>query len=406
MKTFFAMLLCFVSITFCAQSFALDKMSYWNVQRKGANFFNQTPTSDWFVAANEVGIEFARLAPDKWNCEQRDFLLGNADEFTEISLKDYQTLKYILDQADHNHIKIVITLLSLPGSRWRQNNQDKDDLRIWRQEKYKNQAIQFWKSLASLLKDHPAIVGYNILNEPHPELLFGINDFNGIDFEKWYTSVIGSYADLNLFYQNIVKAIREVDNATPIILDTGMYATPWAIRYLTPINDEKILYSFHMYEPYAYTTRKINNGCYSYPGALPLQQEVTEEKTSTPISLNWNKEALKEFLQPINQWQQKYAIPSSQIFVGEFGCDRTTKGAAIYLKDLIEIFNENKWHWAFYSFREDCWDSMDYELGSDKLSWEYWEAIENGECLNKFRKDNPLFDVIKADLHKYSTINP
>jgi hypothetical protein len=43
---------------------------------------------------------------------------------------------------------------------------------------------------------------------------------------------------------------------------------------------------------------------------------------------------------------------------------------------------------------------MDYELGSGKLSWKYWEAIESGESLEKFRNDNPLFDVIKVDLQK------
>ena len=47
---------------------------------------------------------------------------------------------------------------------------------------------------------------------------------------------------------------------------------------------------------------------------------------------------------------------------------------------------------------DDCWDSMDYELGSGKLPWEYWEAIEQKTSLNKFRKDNILFDVIKNNL--------
>lgn len=400
-----ALFLLFASIpsNIRGQNFAFDKMGYWCVQRKGANFFNQTPSSDWFLEAREVGIEFVRLAPDKWKSEQRDFLLGDADEFTEICSQDLQTLKSILDQADRHHVKIVITLLSLPGSRWVQNNQGKNDLRIWQQEKFRNQAIWFWKSLAGLLKDHPAIVGYNILNEPHPELMFGIADYRKIDFGKWYPSVRGSFADLNLFYHNTVRAIREVDDATPIILDTGMYATPWAISYLNPIHDEKVLYSFHMYEPYAYTTRKVNDGRYHYPGSVPLQlEDVEKENLSASRSINWDKEALNDFLHPITQWQQKHAISSAQILVGEFGCDRTVKGAEKYLKHLIEIFNQNNWHWAFYSFREDCWDSMDYELGSGKLSWEYWEAIENGEDLNRFRHDNPLFEVIKADLQKNS----
>ncbi len=41
---------------------------------------------------------------------------------------------------------------------------------------------------------------------------------------------------------------------------------------------------------------------------------------------------------------------------------------------------------------------MDYELGQEKLSWQYWEAVENGKSLDDFRIDNPLFDGIKTHL--------
>lgn len=402
MKIFRSIIFCLLPTACFSMAYAVDndhKIEYWKVQRKGANYFNQIPSEDWFVAAKEVGIQFARLAPDKWKCERRDFLIGNADFFTEISNQDLETLKAVLDQAHRNDIRVVITLLSLPGSRWKQNNQDVDDLRIWEKKEYQNQAIIFWKNLAKELKNHPAVMGYNILNEPHPERLSDISDYRQIDFLKWYGSIKESLADLNLFYQNIVHAIREVDTSTPIIVDTGLYATPWAITYLTPIKDNKIIYSFHMYEPYAYTTKKINNERFTYPGNVPLKlEEAKQNIIHNAILISWNLEILKQFLLPVLEWQEKNNIPSSQILVGEFGCDRTSKGAEKYLSNLIEIFNDHNWHWAFYSFREDCWDSMDYELGSDELPWEYWEAIEQKTSLNKFRKDNILFDVIKNNL--------
>lgn len=400
MKHLLVMMLYLLPILACTLSHATeDKMTYWNIQRKGANFFNQTPSEDWFIAAKEAGIQFARLAPDKWPCEQRDFLLGNADAFKRISISDFEILKRTLDQAYFHDIKIVITLLSLPGSRWNQNNQNQDDLRIWQSKEYQEQTTHFWKQLAFLLKDHPAVVGYNILNEPHPERLSGIRDFREADLQKWYMSVKSSLADLNLFYQNIIQAIREVDLFTPIVLDTGLYATPWAISYLIPAEDLKVIYSFHMYEPYAYTTRKINNNRYTYPGIVPTQL-IDAEESKNPFcpTLHWDKTMLQKFLSPISEWQEKFKIPPSQILVGEFGCDRTAKGAAQYLDQLIKIFDTQKWHWAFYSFREDCWDGMDYELGAGKLSWQYWDAIEQKKNLTPFRQNNPLFDVIRNKL--------
>jgi endoglucanase len=375
-----------------------NKAAYWQTQRKGTNFFNKTPTEDWFIAAKESGIQFARLCCDKWQSESRDFLLGNVDSFTAIPSADFEILKKTLDQAYRHNVKVVITLLSLPGSRWKQNNNDQDDLRIWQDEKYQIQAILFWKELAGLLKDHPAVVGYNILNEPHPERLFGIGDFREINFQRWYQTVKGSLADLNLFYKKIVSAIREVDSVTAIILDTGLYATPWAISYLNPINESGVLYSFHMYEPYAYTTRNINNEKYEYPGTIPTRLVDAEESFGEGSSTYWDEKVLQNFLEPISLWQKKFQIPPSQILVGEFGCDRTSKGVENYLASLIRIFDAHHWHWAFYSFREDCWDSMDYELGKDKLSWNYWEALEQRASLDSFRYIDPLFSILKNGL--------
>lgn len=364
---------------------------FWSTQRRGANYFNQSPSNEWFAAARAKGIEFARLAPDKWKSAQRDFLIGNADAFEEIPADDFDILKKALDDAHKNNIKIIITLLSLPGSRWKQNNDDKHDLRIWQNETYQKQAITFWKKLAELLKGHPAIVGYNILNEPHPELLSGIEDPQSLELEKWYSSIAGTSADLNLFYREIVQAIREVDPTIPLILDTGVYATPWAIRYLTPINDPRIMYAFHMYEPYAFTTRKVNNGRFTYPG-------VISSDASGEQSTHWDSDYITHYLDCISQWQKQHNIPSSRIVVGEFGCDRMAQGAAAYFEDLISLFNMHGWHWAFYSFREDSWDNTDYELGTGELDWRYWQAIENGENVDQFRKDNSLFNIIKAHL--------
>ena len=107
-------------------------------------------------------------------------------------------------------------------------NNNKNDENMGRRS-IEQQASQFWKGLALELKDHPAVVGYNIINEPHPETAKNnrYNDFWTEDYEKWYAKVKGTTADLNRFYEKVINSIREVDKETPIILDSGLYATPW-----------------------------------------------------------------------------------------------------------------------------------------------------------------------------------
>ena len=374
-------LLCFLLINSCGKQsqdssetngpIVPPLISFWDNQRKGTNHFNRIPSKEWFDAAKEANIQFVRLVYEKWEGEKRDYLLGDADNFQGIVQSDFQKLLSFLDYADSLEIKIVITPISLPGDRWVQSNDGKKDGRIWKDWTYRKPVIQYWKELAAALQGHPSIVGYNLVNEPHPERYYQKHDFWKRDLPDWYQGVKGGPGDLNLFNQQLVEAIRSIDPDTPIIIESGLYATPWAFDYLQPIEDDKIIYSFHMYEPYNFVTKRLNQGRYVYPGKIPI------EGVEDAFSLG--KEGLTQFFLPVQEWTARYNIPSNRIWVSEFGCDRNLEGAELYLRDLIRIFNENQWHWSFYSFREDDgFQAMDYELGKQKVHYSYWEYQEAG----------------------------
>jgi len=90
-----------------------------------------------------------------------------------------------------------------------------------------------------------------------------------------------------------------------------------------------------------------------------------------------DKNGLDEFFNPVYEWMNKNKVPANRIWVGEFGCSRKVEGVEDYLKDLIGIFNQQNWHGSFYTYREDVWDDMDYELGTEKVFWKYWDYAEN-----------------------------
>ncbi len=366
------------------------KIKYWQKNtHSGANIFNREITPDIYTAAESYNINFFRIAFDKFPTESRDFLIGDADDYTGLNKKDLIRVKKVLNKCSEHNIKVIITMLSLPGSRWKQLNNSKDDLRIWQEDTYLEQAAKFWHDLALELKDQPAIVAYNILNEPHPEKLFSNLNSNDESNQKQIT------ASMDKFNQTIITAIRQVDKETPIIIDASDYASPVAFNYLNPINDEKnILYAFHMYEPFAYTNKVINNGRYSYPGKV--RDAITGER------LLWNKKNLDKYLaQSISKWQKKNNIDSWQIIAEEFGGDRQSKGIQQYFADLLDIFNKKSWHNAVYSFREDSiggWVGMNYELGDKKLPTTYWDMTpeEQKKAISKLiNPNNPIFKVLK-----------
>lgn len=362
------------------------KIDFWDQQRKGANMMNAVQTEAQFIAAQKLGLQYVRLAIDKWPATGRDFLIGSADHYQGLDAKDLAKLRQVLGWAGKHDVKVVLTMLSLPGSRWRQLNGDKDDVRLWQDKAYWQQATAFWHDLADALKDEDVVVGYNILNEPHPERIGTFDEDGSRDFAGWYREASGTARDLNAFYAQVIAAIREVDPATPIMLDAGLYAAPDAFAYLTPSSDDKTLYAFHMYEPYAFAAPK-NKGRFTYPGEVPFAGK----------SVRWDRARIETYLGAVANWAKDRGVAANRIVGAEFGCYRQNAGCEDYLADVIASLNAQGWHWAFYAFREDGWDGMDYEVGTGKLPWKYWQDLEAGKKPEPPRGGNPLFAVIKRE---------
>jgi len=80
------------------------------------------------------------------------------------------------------------------------------------------------------LKDYSCIVAYDILNEPFPERGTNIEEQTVVGdatrFFGWYEKYKGTPRDLYQFYMKIIKAIREVDSLTPIMVESGFYDQP------------------------------------------------------------------------------------------------------------------------------------------------------------------------------------
>jgi hypothetical protein len=323
-----------------------DRLSFWDTQRRGANFFNEVETRERFRAAREAGLEWVRLVPDKWTGRHRDFLIGDAGNFRGLVPEDLAHLKKVLGWAESEGVPVVTGMLNLPGCRWVQHNGGKQDYRLWNEERYQVQAAAFWRELASHLKDHPAVVAYNPLNEPHPARQDGHDDADAEGFPSWLEAHRGTTADLDRFNARIVRAIREA--------------------------------------------RKANKGRYAYPDAMPAYWNGPAEE--------WGRDVLGRKMDPVAEWAARHGVPPNRIVVAEFGCDRGAPGAREYLEDVVTALNGRGWHWAFYSFREDVWDRMDYEVGPGGLGAAYWEAVDRGETPERPRKDNPLWRVLQEGL--------
>jgi len=142
-------------------------------------------------------------------------------------------------------------------------------------------------------------------------------------------------------------AIRASDPDMPVFIESAEWDSASAYADMQPVNLPHIIYQVHMYVPGEFTHQRVfdrNQKPVTYPGMM----NGTE----------WNKERLRNVLKPVREFQLAYNV---HIYVGEFSAARWAPGAAQYLSDCIDIFEEYGWDWTYHAYRE--WDGWSLEHG-------------------------------------------
>lgn len=367
-----------------------DLMTFWDSPQKGGNAFNAKPAdSSYFTALTDTGASWVRLTFSKWKGEGRDFLIGDADDYQGLVPEDLTILRHQLDAAQAAGLKVVIVPLTLPGGRWTQHNGGSYDDRIWSDPDYQQQAIRFWANLAVALKDHEAVAGYNIVNEPAPEKTGGPEEnASDQDLRAWQAGQDGGLRDLRDFYDRTIAAIRAVDPVTPVMVDAGWYANPRSLSaWPAPLADDRVLYAFHMYEPYAATSapNMRRDQPLRYPGV---------RTDYAGGELTWDRAAVTAHIETAFDWAEGQGLPATRIVASEFGCMRRWPDCGAYLGDVLDAIDARSAHWAFYAFREDEWEGMDYELPSSMPPGRFYWLSEEGRA-DELPRDGALMDILK-----------
>ncbi len=227
-------------------------------------------------------------------------------------------------------IKVVVDLHSPPGGRY-----DDGSMAMVHEKLYQDHFVKVWRKIAARYKGNKAVWAYDLINEPvqGAPSLDGLADYLGIQ-------VLAA------------KAVREIDPVTPIAIESDAWDSPSAFSYLEPVKLPNIIYQAHMYFPGTFT----HQGVYNTPEKPVVYPGVIDGKQC-------DKEALREFLKPVRDFQLAYNV---HIYIGEFSAIRWAPGDSglRYLKDCVDIFEEYGWDWSYHAFRE--WEGWSLEHGPDK----------------------------------------
>lgn len=257
-----------------------------------------------------------------WN-DDTDF-----GEYQEWIGRELEKLDLALEECERLGIKLVIDLHDVPGGRYPDQSN-----RLFYNKTYNDQYVEIWKELAARYNSHPALYGYGLMNEP----------------------VITQ--DLPVIYDHIetqsraAAAIREIDPNTALLFASAVGNGPNPF-FSDPVPFDNVIYEVHMYDFHEYTHQGVLPNFQSlrtYPGYVDAWDET------------YTKDVMKEILKKVRDFQ---VSNNARILVGEFSVVRYAGGAARYLKDCIDIFEEYGWDWAYHGWGSNQYWSLEYLNGT------------------------------------------
>jgi len=283
-----------------------------------------------------ANVTLAGVGPDEiyrlakiWNANIVRIRLAAHDEcdYSIVEIVDPATseepilleLDRVIEACRANGIRVVLDLHQFPG--YSTYDQSPYDDRLWHDTALQDQFIQYWQGLALRYADWGDVIyGYDLLNEPaYP--------------------TVGTWIALA---SRTARAIREVDSSCAIIVQSK-WGAPDAFAELQPIDDDNVIYSVHPWSP--------------QPVAM---QGALGNPTGTTYPDNaWDKEFLRDILRPVVEFQRRYDV---RIFAGEFGTTAQSPAdtRVRYLEDLLSLFEEYGFDYAFASYRKYSTYSLEH----------------------------------------------
>jgi hypothetical protein len=135
----------------------------------------------------------------------------------------WDLLDSLLQWCEENNVYVVLDLHSAPGGQNTLHLADPDPVDLWQSPTNKTRTVELWRAIANRYKNRGIIAAYDLLNEPN----------------VWW------WPDLINLYNDIIAAIRSVDNNHMIMLEGNQYAKDLSI--FTSLPDSNICLHFHYY---------------------------------------------------------------------------------------------------------------------------------------------------------------
>jgi endoglucanase len=225
-----------------------------------------------------------------------------------------------------------------------------DDSKVaWETEpSYVDAIMMLWAALADrYVKHSPDNLLFEVVNEPRFEAAPGAWQPLA---ERW------------------VKVMRAHAPLHTLALGGPRWGGLDGLELLAPVSDKNVVYSFHFYEPFAFTHQgatwagpdviTLRNVPYPYvksqcdAAALAQEDEAARSKVRAYCDEHWDAAKIGSSLSRASTWGKKYGVP---VWMGEFGaiCTAPRDARSAWLRDTRLAAEALAIPWTLWGY-DDC----------------------------------------------------
>ncbi len=160
-----------------------------------------------------------------------DYRILSPEAHPEIWLEEgFKRIDRLVDWCREAGLWVILDMHGAPGGQTGENIDNGWGYPfLFTSERSRKRAVEVWRKLAERYRNEPAVLGYELLNEPIPNF----DAYRELD------------AKLEPLYRRMTSAIREVDPNHIIILGGAQWNTDFSV-FGRPF-DDKLVYAFHRY---------------------------------------------------------------------------------------------------------------------------------------------------------------
>ncbi len=307
----------------------------------------------------QMGLDHIRLGFDQIVLEESPYVYRK---------RIFEILKSFVFWCEKYDLGIVLNLHKSIG-----NYCDiEEEVSLFDSEELQNRFIALWLELEKAFSNKPQIM-FELLNE--------VRD---IDPEKW-----------NCLAVRTVDAIRKLNKDRKIILGSTCWGRTFNLKDLVVLDDENVIYTFHMYDPSEFThqkavlhwtklyyNRKMTYPCDDIERYRDYYRLLFNREDAYSHIERMDIEYLRELFAPVYEWIDKH--PDKILWCGEFGTIRHAdiNSRENYMNDVIKLCKEYDIPYSVWNYLSTPNDGNRFSLVDDdtrKILSERMLRIINGQ---------------------------